>query len=172
MRYCPRRHLMQNTIERSFASQTGSSSESISGSTSILTCATTSQRYQRKNEKYTSPNIGQCSKHFCCRGRMAAPILRVPLLTTLMKVFNSILTYDPEQILQWASKTCEAAGASWVPIRLKAIGETVRLVELVLADHRQLLRKSDNARAMLDIFVQAGCAAAVQLVMRLDEALR
>lgn len=93
----------------------------------------------------------------------------------LMKLFVSILDYDPEQILQWASKTCEAAAHLGYQYDSMAIGETVRLVELVLADHHELLRKSDNARAvseMLDIFVQAGWAAAVQLVMRLDEALR
>lgn len=56
-----------------------------------------------------------------------------------------------------------------------AIGETVNLVERTIADHHELLRKTEIATAIteiLDSFVQAGWPAAVQLVMRLDTALR
>jgi hypothetical protein len=93
----------------------------------------------------------------------------------LMKIFNGVLVYDPEQILHWAARTCKAASYLGYQYDSMAIGETVKLVERLLADHHELLRKTDVAQSMtemLDIFVGAGWAAAVQLVMRLDEALR
>jgi hypothetical protein len=93
----------------------------------------------------------------------------------LIKIFNAILPYDPEQILHWAAQTCKAAAHLGFQYDSMAIGATVNLVERVLADHHELLRNEEVAKSiteMLDIFVSAGWAAAVQWVMRLDEALR
>jgi hypothetical protein len=50
-----------------------------------------------------------------------------------------------------------------------------KLVERVLADHKDVLRTSDAANAigkMLDTFVTAGWATAMMLTFRLEEAIR
>jgi len=93
----------------------------------------------------------------------------------LMKVFNATLAYDPELVVRLAAKACRAAARFGYEYESLAITETVNLVERIIADHHELLRKTDVAAAIteiLDAFVHAGWPAAVQLVMRLDTALR
>ncbi len=56
-----------------------------------------------------------------------------------------------------------------------AIAEVVKLVEIVLADHRDILRESgslDDLLSVLDLFAETGWAEAVRLVWRLDEVFR
>jgi hypothetical protein len=93
----------------------------------------------------------------------------------LMKIFNAVLKFDPVAILELASRACRAASALGYHYDSMAIGETVKLIEKTLADHHEVLRRTDAASyvsQILDIFVKAGWSQAVQLVMRLDVALR
>jgi hypothetical protein len=56
-----------------------------------------------------------------------------------------------------------------------SIQEIVKLVEHVLADHRDVLREPLIAKdlgEMLDLFVRAGWPQAMSLTFRLDEAIR
>jgi hypothetical protein len=56
-----------------------------------------------------------------------------------------------------------------------ALGEIVKLVERVLADHKDVLRETGVTNAlgeMLDIFVRAGWQQAMQITFRLDQAVR
>jgi hypothetical protein len=56
-----------------------------------------------------------------------------------------------------------------------AIGEVVKLTEIVLADHKDILSKAENAAnlgTVLDVFLSAGWPEATQLVMRLENAVR
>jgi hypothetical protein len=56
-----------------------------------------------------------------------------------------------------------------------AIAEFVDFAEVVLSEHRYLLRDETSARQfsdLLDLFVAVGWPQAVQMVTHLDEALR
>ena len=56
-----------------------------------------------------------------------------------------------------------------------AIDEMTKLVERVLADHKEVLRIPQAANSigeMLDTFVTAGWPSAMMLTFRLDEAIR
>jgi len=54
-----------------------------------------------------------------------------------------------------------------------AISECVEFAEVLLSEHRDLLREEDSARQfsdLLDLFVDVGWPQAIQLVTRIDEA--
>jgi hypothetical protein len=56
-----------------------------------------------------------------------------------------------------------------------AISEFVEFAEVLLSEHRDLLRDENSARQfsdLLDLFVDVGWSQAIQLVTRIDEALR
>jgi hypothetical protein len=56
-----------------------------------------------------------------------------------------------------------------------AVDEMTKLVERILADHKDVLRSPEAANAigeMLDTFVAAGWTTAMMLTFRLDEAIR
>jgi hypothetical protein len=93
----------------------------------------------------------------------------------LMETMNVLLAIDPASILHFAAAVCRASSALSYQFDSMAIGEMVKLVEHVLADHKQILRDTQAANALgeiLDIFVKAGWPEAVQLTFRLDQAIR
>ena len=56
-----------------------------------------------------------------------------------------------------------------------AIGEVVRFAEIILADHKEILKAPTNASNLafvLDQFVEFGWPEATQLLMKLDSAVR
>jgi hypothetical protein len=56
-----------------------------------------------------------------------------------------------------------------------AIGEIVQFAEVILADHKEILKDATNASnlaSILDQFVEVGWPQAMQLVMKLDSSVR
>ena len=56
-----------------------------------------------------------------------------------------------------------------------AVEDVVKLVEIVLADHRSEVREGEGLKDLLnllDLFTKAGWADALRLVWRLDEVFR
>jgi hypothetical protein len=93
----------------------------------------------------------------------------------LMQTFNTVLDYDPIAVIKYAAAVCRAARGSGYPYDPMAIAQLVKLVERVLADHKDLLRDTSTANAvgeMLDIFVSVGWPEALQLTFRMDQAIR
>jgi limonene-1,2-epoxide hydrolase len=93
----------------------------------------------------------------------------------LMETFNSVLSFDPEDVVTYAAAVCRASAKLSYQYDALAVGEMVKLVERMLADHKEVLRRPEAARAigeMLDIFVRAGWPQAIQLTFKLDRAIR
>jgi len=93
----------------------------------------------------------------------------------LMETMNFILPFDPGSVVEYAAAICTAASAMSYQFDSMAISEAVKLVERVLADHKDVLRDNGAANALgtiLDIFVRAGWPQALQLTFTLDQAIR
>jgi hypothetical protein len=93
----------------------------------------------------------------------------------LMQTFNEVLPFDPVAVITYAAAVCRASTQFSYQYDPMAIDEMTKLVERVLADHKDVLRNPAAASAiseMLDTFVTAGWPAAMTLTFRLDEAVR
>ena len=92
-----------------------------------------------------------------------------------MQTLNGVLTYDPAAVVTYAAAVCRASSVLSYQFDPLAITEMVKLVERILADHREVLRDTTSANAlgdMLDIFVKAGWPEAMHLTFKLDQAIR
>jgi hypothetical protein len=93
----------------------------------------------------------------------------------LMQLLNGVLSFDPSAVVGFAAAVCRASKPLNYQFDSMAVGEMVKLVEHVLADHREILRETptaDSLGEMLDIFVSAGWPQAMSLTFRLDEVVR
>lgn len=93
----------------------------------------------------------------------------------LMQTLNVCLSFDPAPVIQFAAAACRAASVMSYHFESDSIQEIVKLVEHVLADHRDVLRDPPIAKdlgEMLDLFVSASWPQAMSLTFRLDEAIR
>jgi len=93
----------------------------------------------------------------------------------LMETMNFVLQFDPGSVVEYAAAICTAASAMSYQFDSMAISEAVKLVERVLADHKDVLHDNAAANALgtiLDIFVRAGWPQALQLTFTLDQAIR
>lgn len=93
----------------------------------------------------------------------------------LMQALNVVLPFDPVPVIAYAAAVCRASTKFSYQYDPLAIDEMTKLVERVLADHKDVLRNPEAANAigeMLDTFVTAGWPAAMTLTFRLDEAIR
>jgi hypothetical protein len=92
-----------------------------------------------------------------------------------MQTLNAVLPFDPVAVITYAAAVCRASVTFSYHYDPMAIDEMTKLVERVLADHKDVLRIPEAANAigeMLDTFVTAGWSAAMMLTFRLDEAIR
>jgi hypothetical protein len=93
----------------------------------------------------------------------------------LMQTLNAVLTFDPVAVITYAAAVCRASATFDYPYDPMAVEEMTKLVERVLADHKDVLRIPEAANAigeMLDTFVTAGWTTAMMLTFKLDEAIR
>lgn len=92
-----------------------------------------------------------------------------------MQTLNAVLPFDPAAVIIYAAAVCRASREFSYQYDQMAIDEMQKLVERVLADHKDVLRTPEAANAigeMLDTFVTAGWATAMMLTFKLDEAIR
>jgi hypothetical protein len=102
-------------------------------------------------------------------------LLRADTAHYLMQTLNAVLPFDPATVITYAAAVCRASRKFSYHYDPMAIDEMQKLVERVLADHKDVLRTPEAANAigeMLDTFVTAGWATAMRLTFRLDEAIR
>jgi len=92
----------------------------------------------------------------------------------IMQTFSSVVSYHPEVVLDLTASLLTGFTFGYEFDSL-AIGEVVKLTEVVLPDHKDILAKPENAAnlgTVLDVFLSAGWPDATRLVMRLENAVR
>ena len=98
-----------------------------------------------------------------------------PTAHHLIELFQLVLYCDPPHILHLAAQVVEASKPHGYNLDSSAAAGVVTLVEIVLADHREVLLDQtplDDTLRLLDAFTATGWPAALQLVWRLDEVFR
>lgn len=93
----------------------------------------------------------------------------------LMQLCNIIIKHDPAGVISIAENLCKASESYGYQLDSLAIGEVVSLVEICLADFKEILRDKKTILSLMNIlnlFVKAGWPEAIQLAIRLDEVWR
>jgi hypothetical protein len=102
-------------------------------------------------------------------------MLLAPTAHHFMQLLNGVVRYDPSLVLRLAAEVVSCSKRFQYNLDSLAIGETVKLVESVLADHRAEAQDDASVRnllSLLDAFVEVGWPEALNLVWRLDEVYR
>jgi len=92
-----------------------------------------------------------------------------------IQYLNGVLRMDPPGVLRMAARVIANSAAAGYNLDSLAVGEVVKLVETVLADHRETVQGGqglDDILAILDAFANAGWPDANRLVWRLDDIFR
>jgi hypothetical protein len=100
----------------------------------------------------------------------------LPASTThhLVELFRTTVCYDPARVLQLTADLFKGFNMGYQSDQ-KAIGEVVRFAEIIMADHKEILKDPTNAANLafiLDQFVEFGWPQATQVLMKLDTAVR
>jgi len=102
-------------------------------------------------------------------------ILAARTAHNFMEFLSGVIMYDPEGVLHLATGVAQSSKRAGYNLDSMAISETVKLVESLLADHREIFREEDALRnlvTILDIFAEAGWPEALSLIWRLDVIFR
>jgi hypothetical protein len=92
-----------------------------------------------------------------------------------MQLLNGVLSCDPGGVLRMAAIVAQSSEFDNFNLDPMAAEEVVKLVEAVLADHRDTVTDGEplqNLLSLLDTFAKAGWPTALNLVWRLDEIFR
>ena len=92
-----------------------------------------------------------------------------------MELLTSFLRCNPKEVLHLAEGVAKSSERFDYNLDSLAVEDVVKLVEIVLADHRNEVRDGQSLEDLLnllDIFAKTGWADALRLVWRLDEVFR
>ena len=92
-----------------------------------------------------------------------------------MQLLNGVISYDVSGVLSMAADLVAVSEAASFNLDSMAMSEVVSLTEIVLTDHRSVLKNNDNIKnllRLLDSFAKTGWSDALKLVWRLDEIYR
>jgi len=102
-------------------------------------------------------------------------MLLAPTAHHFMELLNGVLRYDPPLVLRMAADVVRCSKPFNYNLDSMAMGETVKLVESILADYRDKVQEATSINHLLEVldaFVEAGWPQALNLVWRLDEIYR
>ncbi len=102
-------------------------------------------------------------------------LLFAPTAHRFMQLLNGVITCDPQGVLHMAASVAKASEFDNFNLDPMAVEDVVKLVEAILADHRDSItegRPLQDLLNLLDTFTKAGWPAALRLVGRLDEIFR
>lgn len=94
---------------------------------------------------------------------------------SFMELLNEFLAFDPAAVVAMAADVATAGGAGNYQLDPVAVREVVKLVEVILVDHRDQVsagKPLEDMLRLLDVFADAGWPEAMRLVWRLDEVFR
>ena len=92
-----------------------------------------------------------------------------------MELLTSFLNCNPKEVLHLAEGVARSSEPFGYNLDALAVEDVVKLVEIVLADHRNEVRDGEGLEDLLnllDIFAKTGWSDALRLVWRLDEVFR
>ena len=92
-----------------------------------------------------------------------------------MELLTSFLSCNPKEVLHLAEGVARSSEPFGYNLDALAVEDVVKLVEVVLADHRNEVRDGEGLEDLLnllDIFAKTGWSDALRLVWRLDEVFR
>ncbi len=93
-----------------------------------------------------------------------------------MQILPSFLVCDPKEVLHFAERVARSSERFGYNLDSLAVRDVVKLVEIVLADYRDLVRDDEDCLKsllnLLDLFAKTGWSDALKLVWRLDEVFR
>ena len=92
-----------------------------------------------------------------------------------MQLLTSFLSCNPKEVLHLAKGVARSSEPFGYNLDSLAVGDLVKLVESVLADHRSEVRDGEGLEdllILLDLFTKTGWSDAQRLVWRLDEVFR
>jgi hypothetical protein len=101
-------------------------------------------------------------------------LLPAPTTHHLVELFRTTVSYDPARVLQLTADLFKGFNMGYQSDQM-AIAEVVRFAEIILADHKEILKDPTNAANLafiLDQFVEFGWPQATQVLMKLDGAVR
>ena len=98
----------------------------------------------------------------------------------LIQALQRLLPCAPSEVFLIATKSILSSSQAGFQYESLAVGEVVKFIQRVLADHRDIFRKEATQESeclsallqVLDLFVEAGWAEARQLTHRLEEIYR
>lgn len=102
-------------------------------------------------------------------------VMFAPTAHYFMQLLTSFMTCNPKEVLHLAEGVARSSERFGYNLDSLAIEEVVKLVEIVLADHREDVRDGQGLKDLLnllDIFAKTGWSDALRLVWRLDEVFR
>lgn len=92
-----------------------------------------------------------------------------------MQLLTSFLSCNPKEVLHLAKGVARSSEPFGYNLDSLAVGDLVKLVESILADHRSEVRDGEglgDLLILLDLFTKTGWSDAQRLVWRLDEVFR
>ena len=102
-------------------------------------------------------------------------VMFAPTAYYFMQLLTSFLSCNPKEVLHLAEGVARSSERFGYNLDALAVEDVVKLVEIVLADHRNEVRDGqglEDLLNLLDIFAKTGWADALRLVWRLDEVFR
>jgi len=139
------------------------------------------QEKNNKNEKpLSAPQLRRFWQESAPLFHALASELHPHTAYQLVQTFQHLLPCAPAEIFLLATKSILTSGTVGFQYESLAIGEVVKLIQRVLADHRDIFRGGTGGESeclaallrVLDLFVEAGWAEARQLTHRLEEIYR
>ena len=102
-------------------------------------------------------------------------VMFAPTAHYFMQLLTSFLSCNPKEVLHLAEGVARSSERFGYNLDALAVEDVVKLVEIVLADHRDEVRDGEGLEdllKLLDIFAKTGWPDALRLVWRLDEVFR
>jgi hypothetical protein len=128
-----------------------------------------------KREKFFHDCLPLLDKVLSFGKQQGMGMLLAPTAYHFMELLNGVLRYDPPLVLRLAAQVVNCSKPFGYNLDSMAMRETVKLIESILADYRDMIQDESSIRNLLEVldaFVEAGWPEALNLVWRLDEIYR
>jgi hypothetical protein len=127
---------------------------------------------QKQTFRFAEPLMRSVASFEISEGQ---PYLQPSTAHHLLQTLAECVGHDPASALRMAHSAIRAGHGSGYTSDSLGVREAVKLVEALVADHKEVLMSEEGARLtrdLLDMFVENGSAEALRLAWRLESAFR